>query len=40
MDEGAVVAAGATKQVLSDEALMLAHGLEKPHVLLHPHPHH
>jgi hypothetical protein len=25
--------------LLSDEELMLAHGLEKPHILSHRHPH-
>jgi ABC-type multidrug transport system ATPase subunit len=39
LDEGKLVAEGPTIQLLSDEKLMLAHGLEKPHVLLHPHPH-
>ena len=39
LDEGAVVASGPTREVLADEALMLAHGLEKPHSLLHGHPH-
>lgn len=39
LDGGTVVAEGPTRQVLSDEALMLAHGLERPHILQHPHPH-
>jgi energy-coupling factor transporter ATP-binding protein EcfA2 len=39
LDQGKLVAEGATTRVLSDEALMLAHGLEKPHSLLHRHPH-
>lgn len=39
MDGGRIVADGATMELLSDEALMLAHGLEKPHVLQHAHPH-
>ena len=39
LDEGQIVAHGATAALLSDEALMLAHGLEKPHSLLHRHPH-
>lgn len=39
LDAGIIVADGPTKAVLSDEALMLAHGLEKPHSLLHVHPH-
>jgi hypothetical protein len=25
--------------LLNDEALMLAHGLERPHILRHKHPH-
>src|SRR5436190_16068785 len=39
LDEGRLVAEGATAQLLSNEPLMLAHGLEKPHSLLHRHPH-
>jgi len=39
LDRGAVVTAGATAEVLNDEGLMLAHGLERPHILRHPHPH-
>jgi cobalt/nickel transport system ATP-binding protein len=39
MDRGTVVAEGAPAEVLSDEARMLAHGLEKPHILRHRHPH-
>jgi len=39
LDRGAVVADGETRRVLSDEPLMLAHGLEKPHILFHFHPH-
>ena len=39
LDGGAIVADGETHAILSDEALMLAHGLEKPHVLRHHHPH-
>jgi energy-coupling factor transporter ATP-binding protein EcfA2 len=39
LDGGLIVASGPTGEVLADEALMLAHGLEKPHTLLHPHPH-
>jgi len=39
LDEGKLVAQGPTVALLSDEALMLAHGLEKPHSLLHRHPH-
>ena len=39
LDEGKLVAEGPTVQLLSNEQLMLAHGLEKPHSLLHRHPH-
>ncbi|MGH7969980.1 MAG: energy-coupling factor ABC transporter ATP-binding protein [Limisphaerales bacterium] len=39
LDEGKLVAEGPTLSLLSDEKLMLAHGLEKPHSLLHHHPH-
>jgi cobalt/nickel transport system ATP-binding protein len=39
MDRGCLVASGETHAILSDEPLMLAHGLEKPHSLFHPHPH-
>jgi cobalt/nickel transport system ATP-binding protein len=39
LDEGKLVAEGPTISLLSDEPLMLAHGLEKPHSLLHRHPH-
>lgn len=39
LDEGRVVAQGPTATLLADEALMLAHGLEKPHQLQHSHPH-
>ncbi|HZR17746.1 MAG TPA: ABC transporter ATP-binding protein [Verrucomicrobiae bacterium] len=39
LDEGKIVAQGPTVPLLSDEPLMLAHGLEKPHSLLHRHPH-
>jgi cobalt/nickel transport system ATP-binding protein len=39
LDEGKLVAEGPTVTMLSNEALMLAHGLEKPHSLLHRHPH-
>lgn len=42
LDQGRLVADGPTLELLNDEALMLAHGLERPHILqhLHPHPHH
>ncbi|MCX6134313.1 MAG: ABC transporter ATP-binding protein [Ignavibacteriales bacterium] len=39
LDQGLIVADGPTKELLGDEQLMLAHGLEKPHVLRHTHPH-
>ncbi len=39
LDEGRLIADGPTIPLLSDEALMLAHGLEKPHSLMHRHPH-
>ncbi len=39
LDKGAVVASGPSSEVLADEALMLAHGLERPHSLQHAHPH-
>ena len=39
LDEGRIVADGPTIELLSNEKLMLDHGLEKPHSLLHRHPH-
>ena len=36
---GQVVAAGPTVPMLSDQALMEKHDLEKPHILMHQHPH-
>ncbi|HZZ41449.1 MAG TPA: ABC transporter ATP-binding protein [Tepidisphaeraceae bacterium] len=39
IDQGRVVADGDTLQLLGDEELMLRHGLEKPHILMHHHPH-
>ena len=39
LDGGRIVADGPTRQLLDDEALMLAHGLERPHILRHGHPH-
>ena len=39
LDRGVVVADGSTSVLLSNEPLMLAHGLEKPHILFHRHPH-
>jgi cobalt/nickel transport system ATP-binding protein len=39
LDHGVVVADGPAAKLLNDEALMLAHGLERPHILRHIHPH-
>jgi cobalt transport protein ATP-binding subunit len=39
LDGGVVVADGEAIEILSNEPLMLAHGLEKPHILQHYHPH-
>jgi energy-coupling factor transporter ATP-binding protein EcfA2 len=39
LDEGRVVADGPTVELLGNEELMLRHGLEKPHILRHHHPH-
>lgn len=39
LDHGTIVADGPTHTLLGDEQLMLAHGLEKPHILRHLHPH-
>jgi energy-coupling factor transporter ATP-binding protein EcfA2 len=39
MDGGEVVTSGPALEILSNEPLMLAHGLEKPHSLQHRHPH-
>jgi cobalt/nickel transport system ATP-binding protein len=43
MDRGRIVAEGPIRDVLSDESLLRAHGLEKPHSLVHhsrvPHRH-
>jgi cobalt/nickel transport system ATP-binding protein len=39
MDGGRIVADGSTIELLSNEELMLKHGLEKPHILQHRHPH-
>ncbi len=39
LDEGKIIADGPTVSILSNEELMLAHGLEKPHLLKHIHPH-
>jgi cobalt/nickel transport system ATP-binding protein len=39
LDHGEIVADGRTVELLSDEPFMLAHGLERPHILHHLHPH-
>jgi energy-coupling factor transporter ATP-binding protein EcfA2 len=39
LDQGTIIADGPTHQLLGNEQLMLAHGLEKPHILGHLHPH-
>lgn len=39
LDAGQLVASGGARAILGDEELMLRHGLEKPHSLLHAHPH-
>jgi cobalt/nickel transport system ATP-binding protein len=36
---GQIIAQGDTHKMLSNENLMLEHGLEKPHILSHPHHH-
>jgi energy-coupling factor transporter ATP-binding protein EcfA2 len=39
LDKGVIVAQGSTTKLLSNEQLMLDHGLERPHILRHAHPH-
>ena len=39
LDAGRLVADGPTIELLNDEELMLRHGLERPHILQHRHPH-
>jgi cobalt transport protein ATP-binding subunit len=39
LDGGLVVADGPTTEILNNEPLMVAHGLERPHSLRHQHPH-
>jgi cobalt/nickel transport system ATP-binding protein len=39
LDRGTLVTEGPAADLLNDEALMLAHGLERPHILRHAHPH-
>jgi cobalt/nickel transport system ATP-binding protein len=40
LDRGAIIADGPPTALLADEPLMLAHGLERPHILQHLHHHH
>jgi cobalt/nickel transport system ATP-binding protein len=40
LDGGRIVADGGTIDLLNNEELMLLHGLERPHILQHKHPHH
>lgn len=39
LDHGKVIADGTPAQLLDDEHLMIEHGLERPHILQHVHPH-
>lgn len=39
LDGGRVVADGPARELLNDEELMRTHGLERPHILRHLHPH-
>ncbi len=39
LDSGNIVAEGSVKDILNNEELMLTHGLERPHILRHRHPH-
>jgi cobalt/nickel transport system ATP-binding protein len=39
LDRGQIVADGSTVDLLNNEELMLEHGLERPHILRHRHPH-
>lgn len=39
LDSGRLIADGPTADILDDAALMSAHGLERPHILSHRHPH-
>jgi energy-coupling factor transporter ATP-binding protein EcfA2 len=39
LEAGRVVTTGTPAEVLANEPLMLAHGLERPHILMHGHPH-
>jgi len=39
LDDGCKIADGSPADILGDETLMKKHGLEKPHILRHRHPH-
>jgi cobalt transport protein ATP-binding subunit len=39
LDKGEIIANGKTTQLLDNEKLMMEHGLERPHILWHEHPH-
>lgn len=39
LDGGRIAAEGPVTDILNDEELMLKHGLERPHILRHRHPH-
>lgn len=39
IDRGQVIVQGSPLEVLGNEPLMFAHGLERPHSLMHRHPH-
>ncbi len=39
LDGGRIVAEGAVTDLLNNEDLMFSHGLERPHILRHRHPH-
>ena len=39
LDAGRLVVRGRAVELLNDEPLMLKHGLERPHILRHRHPH-
>lgn len=39
LSRGMIVADGPTAQLLNNEKLMVEHGLERPHILQHQHPH-
>ena len=39
LDDGRIITEGPVADILNDEELMLKHGLERPHILRHRHPH-